>query len=108
VRRDAAAYDGVVAAYRRPKEERAPFVEEALQQATRVPLEVAERSARLRETLEKLAAEAPPKVSSDVETAIALASAAVRGALANVRINLGSIKDEPFRRFAEERVAALE
>ena len=108
VLRDAAAYDAVVAAYRRPKAERAPVVEETLQQATRVPLEVAERSARLQETLEKLAAEAPPKVSSDVETAIALASAAVRGALANVRLNLASIKDEAFRRSAEERAAALE
>ena len=35
VERDAAAYQAVVAAYRRPKEEREPFLEDALRQASR-------------------------------------------------------------------------
>jgi len=103
VRRDAAAYDAVVAAYRRPKEERGPFVQEALRQATLVPLEVAERAAAVRARLEALLKEAPAKVSSDVETGIALATAAVTGSLANVRVNLGSIRDEEFRRAVEAR-----
>lgn len=104
VRRDAAAYDAVVAAYRRPKEERGPFVQEALRQATLVPLEVAERAAAVRSRLEELLQETPAKVASDVETGIALAAAAVTGSLANVRINLGSIKDEEFRRAVEARI----
>jgi formiminotetrahydrofolate cyclodeaminase len=108
VRRDARAYEAVLAAYRKPKEERGPFVEEALQQAAAVPLEVAERAAALRRRLEELAQQAPPKFSSDIETARALASAAVTGAVANVRINLASIADETYRQAVEERLRALE
>jgi len=108
VRRDASAYDAVVAAYRRPKDERAPFVQAALHQATLVPLEVAERAAAVRLRLEALVREAPAKVSSDVETGRLLADAAVHGALANVWINLASIKDEAFRRSVEERLAGLQ
>lgn len=108
VRRDAAAYDSVVAALRRPKQERAPFVQEALHQAATVPLEVAERAGILKSRLEALAREAPPKFSSDVDTALALAGAALAGALANVRINLPSINDESFRESVEKRLGALE
>jgi len=108
VRRDAAAYDAVVAAYRRPRAERAPFVEEAFHQATAVPLEVAECVSQVKARLEALVREAPPKVASDLEVALYLAGAAVSGALANVRINLLSIKDEAFRRSVEARLASLE
>ena len=108
VRRDARAYEAVLAAYRKPKEERGPFVEDALRQAAAVPLDVAERAAALKRRLEELARQAPPKFSSDIETARALASAAVTGAVANVRINLASIADETYRQAVEERLAALE
>ncbi len=108
VRRDARAYEAVLAAYRKPKEQRGPFVEEALRQAAAVPLEVAERAAALKRRLEELARQAPPKFSSDIETARALASAAVTGAIANVRINLASIADETYRQALEQRLTALE
>lgn len=106
VDRDAQAFNGVMAAYRIPKAERGPQVEEALQRATMVPIEVAERAARLAKRLEILHREAPARFSSDVETARALAQAALSGALANVRINLDSIGDEGFRRALEQRVEA--
>jgi glutamate formiminotransferase / formiminotetrahydrofolate cyclodeaminase len=48
VKRDAASYDGVRAAYKRPKDERAPFVEQALHEAAVVPLEVAEAATTLK------------------------------------------------------------
>lgn len=108
VRRDARAYEAVLAAYRRPKEERGPFVQEALRQAAAVPLEVAERAAALKRRLGELAQQVSPKFSSDIETARALASAAVTGAVANVRINLASITDETYRQAVEERLRALE
>jgi len=108
VQRDAAAFKEVMAAYKMPKSDRAPFVEEALHQAAVVPLEVAERSFRLRTQLDILRREAPAKFSSDVETARALAAAALTGALANVRINLSSIKDDAFRQAVEERLRALQ
>jgi len=107
-RRDAAAYDSVVAAFRRPKQERAPFVQDALRQAATVPLEVAERACSLKSGLESLGREAPSKFSSDLDTALALVGAALAGALANVRINLSSIEDETFRETVEERLGALE
>lgn len=108
VRRDAQAYDAVVAAYQKPKGERGPFVERALQQAAAVPLEVAERAAALDKRLEELSRQAPAKLSSDIETARALARAAFTGAEANVRINLASLQDENFRRSVEARLATLQ
>lgn len=93
VRRDAEAYDAVVAAHRRPKEERAPFIEAALVEAAAVPLEVAEHTAALKDRLGELAAAAPAKFGSDLDVARALADAALAGAMANVKINLDSMKD---------------
>ena len=94
VKRDAASYDGVRAAYKRPKDERAPYIERALNEAAIVPLEVAEAAAILKNRLRDLAATAPAKFGSDIETALGLAQAGMDGALANVRINIASMKDE--------------
>jgi glutamate formiminotransferase/formiminotetrahydrofolate cyclodeaminase len=108
VNRDATAYQEVVAAYKRPKEERAPWIEKALHGAAEVPLEVAERSAALKSRLEGLATSAPAKFGSDIQTAEALAQAAIHGALANVRINLEGIKDEAHRRNLTSRIGKLQ
>jgi len=94
VKADAASYEAVRAAYKRPKEERAPFVEQALHEAAKVPLEVAEEATGLRDRLRTLAGTAPAKFGSDVTTALALVEAGISGALANVRINIESMKDE--------------
>ena len=107
VKRDAQAFNGVVAAYRRPKDERAPFVEQALAEAARVPLEVAEESFATRRKLKTLAQTAPAKFASDVATALALAEAAIAGALANVRINLASMKDEALAADLRRRLSEL-
>lgn len=106
--RDAEAYDAVMAAYKRPKAERAPFVEEAMRQATLVPLEVAEHTARLKADLARLAAAAPAKVASDVTTAEALAAACLTGALSNVNINLTYLAEGDFRGDIESRLALIE
>ncbi len=107
-RRDADAYAAVVAASRKPKDERAPLMEAAFHQATQVPLEVAERAAALCVLLTTLAEEAPARFASDVETARALAQASLEGGRANVRINLASLGDEEFRRGVAARLAAIE
>lgn len=107
VQRDADAYNAVVAAYRKPKEERAPFVAEAMKGATLVPLEVAERAHALRARLDKLAGETPAKFASDVQTGIGLAGASLTGALANVRINLDGLSDPEFKARVEKRLAAV-
>ena len=105
VKRDAASYDGVRAAYKRPKDERAPFVEQALHEAAAVPLEVAEAGTALKNRLRDLAATAPAKFGSDIETAQGLAQAGIDGALANVRINITSMKDESLIAPLRERLA---
>ncbi|MGA1993722.1 MAG: cyclodeaminase/cyclohydrolase family protein [Bryobacteraceae bacterium] len=107
VERDTQAFDRVMAAYRIPKAERAPHVEAALHQAATVPMEVVERAFALDQRLAALQREAPARFSSDLETARALARAALAGSLANVRINLDSITDEGFRRVFEERLGKL-
>jgi glutamate formiminotransferase/formiminotetrahydrofolate cyclodeaminase len=108
VERDAEAFRGVMAAYKMPRAERGPFVEDALHKAAEAPMEVAERAYRLGGRLEALLRQAPAKFASDVETARALAGAALMGSLANVRINLSSIQDEAFRKSMEQRIAALQ
>jgi glutamate formiminotransferase/formiminotetrahydrofolate cyclodeaminase len=108
VTRDAAAYEGVRAAYKKPKEERAPFVEQALLEAAGVPLEVAEEAASLGERLRALKTAVPEKFASDVETALGLAGAAVGGAVANVRINIESMKDQSLAAGLQERLARIQ
>ena len=105
VERDAAAFQHVMTAYRRPKGERAPFVEEALHGAALVPLEVLERAAALNARLEKM--EVPARFSSDLAVAKALTAAARTGALENVRINLESMADAAFKAAVEARLSRL-
>jgi len=102
VDRDAHAFEDVMAAYRRPKAERAPFVEEALHGAALVPLEVFERVSAMIDRLSRL--DIPAKFGSDLAVAKALAEAARTGARENVQINLDSMKDEAFRAALRERL----
>jgi formiminotetrahydrofolate cyclodeaminase len=46
-------------------------------------------------------------MKSDLTTALALAGAAMTGALANVEINLSSLKDQPFAAEVRKRVSAV-
>jgi len=105
VDRDAAAFQHVMVAFKRPKSERSPFVEEALHGAALVPLEVLERAAAMGARLERLAV--PARFASDVAVAKALTAAAKTGALENVRINLDSIGDAAFKTVVEARLGRL-
>jgi glutamate formiminotransferase / formiminotetrahydrofolate cyclodeaminase len=105
VDRDAEAFERVMAAYKRPKEERSPFVEEALHGATLVPLEVLERAHAMQARLDALAI--PARYGSDLAVAKALAIAAKAGVLENVNINVDSISDEAFKAAVRARLAAI-
>jgi len=48
-----------------------------------------------------------PNMKSDLTTATALARAAIQGALANVEINLESLKDSAFAAETRKKAAAL-
>jgi formiminotetrahydrofolate cyclodeaminase len=101
--RDSAAYVAVMKAYKMPKEtdrekkERQNAVQEALKEAARVPLEVAEMGMRALSLAENLVKEGNQNAITDAAVAALIARSAIIGALYNVRINLLSIKDATFR-----------
>jgi formiminotetrahydrofolate cyclodeaminase len=72
-----------------------------------VPLGVAQRSAEIAQIAGKLRPITNPNMKSDLTTSIALARAAIEGALANVEINVESIKDEKFVQETRKQVAAV-
>ena len=104
VDRDAAAFQKVMAAYKRPKDERAPYIEEALHGAAEVPLQVYERAAAMERRLNAL--QIPAKFGSDLAVAKALIDAAKKGLMENVQINLDSIQDASFRSGVGARIQA--
>ncbi len=91
---DTEAFNQVMAAYKaaKQKDDGAAGVRAALQQATLVPLGVAERAAEAGRIADALRAITNPNMASDLKTAIALARASVQGAAANVDINLDSLE----------------
>jgi glutamate formiminotransferase/formiminotetrahydrofolate cyclodeaminase len=104
---DAAAYDSVMKAYKQAKSggsEAEESIDAALKQATGVPLSVAEKSREVARIASKLEGITNPNMKSDLTTAEALARAAISGALANVEINLGSLKDADFAAGIRKRV----
>jgi glutamate formiminotransferase/formiminotetrahydrofolate cyclodeaminase len=82
-------------------------VSAALKQATSVPLGVAEKVVEVAEIAAELKPITNPNMKSDLTTAIALAKAALEGALANVEINLDSLKDETFVTETRKHAAKL-
>jgi formiminotetrahydrofolate cyclodeaminase len=92
-------------AYKRPKAERAPFIEEALHGAAEVPLQVVERIYSMQQRLDAL--QIPARFASDLAVAKALAVAARAGALENVNINLESIQDTDFKSAVTARLQRL-
>lgn len=111
---DAEAYRAVTKAYKSAKADGdgQRLINSALQQAAAVPLSVAERSAEVERIATELKPITNPNMASDLTTAIALARAAVAGAIANVEINLESIKSdsagsEEFVDMARSRAQAL-
>lgn len=103
VDRDAAAYAAVTKAYKMPKEtdqekkERQNAIQEALKEASRVPLEVAEMGIRLLGFAENLVREGNQNAITDAAVSALMARSAIIGALYNARINLLSIRDATFR-----------
>jgi glutamate formiminotransferase len=105
VDRDSEAFNHVMAAYKRPKDERGPYVEEALHGAAEVPLQVLERASDMQKRLDAL--DIPAKFGSDLAVAKALVVAARAGAFENVKINLDSIQDAAFKAAVNGRLEAV-
>jgi len=98
IARDAESFDAVLKAYKQAKEASNgdQIIAAALVQATSVPLGVAEKAREVAAIAEKLGPITNPNMKSDLTTAVALAEAAITGALANVDINVESLKDAAF------------
>jgi glutamate formiminotransferase len=106
---DAESYNLVMKAYKSPKEsaDGDAAIGAALKQATSVPLGVAERVVEVAQIAGKLGPITNPNMKSDLATAVALAKAALAGSLANVEINLDSLKDEAFVNATRQKAAVL-
>jgi formiminotetrahydrofolate cyclodeaminase len=106
---DAESYNLVMKAYKAAKEssDGKAAISSALKQATSVPLGVAERAVEVARIAEKLGPITNPNMKSDLTTSVALAKAALTGALANVEINLESLEDKQFVSETRTKAAAL-
>jgi formiminotetrahydrofolate cyclodeaminase len=99
VERDSDSFSDVVRAFKLPKANddekkiRAFAIQGAFTGAARVPLEVAQRCLRLLELIEGVVGKGNNSAITDVGVANLLAWAGLQGAVYNVKINLGSIKD---------------
>jgi formiminotetrahydrofolate cyclodeaminase len=111
--RDAASFESVMAAYKMPQGSaqeqgyRETAIQQALEGAAQVPLEVARKSADIFERLGQLESISSPSMLSDVRVGRLMAAVAVRGAIENVSINLESIKDSSFNTRMQTESAAL-
>jgi glutamate formiminotransferase / formiminotetrahydrofolate cyclodeaminase len=111
---DAESYNLVMKAYKSAKvsSDGSDAIGSALKQATSIPLGVAEKVVEVAKIAANLRPITNPNMKSDLTTAIALANAALEGALANVEINLEALKkdspkDEVFVSATGERAALL-
>lgn len=99
---DSAAYDLVMAAYKRPKatdEEKAArsaAIQSAFREAIAAPLAVMRACAAAAEQAVVVATLGNRSAASDLEVGVELLNAALRGAKLNVEINVGSVKDAEY------------
>lgn len=102
VDRDSEAYNDVFACFKMPKateEEKAvrsAAIQEATKHAALVPMQVARNAYKLMTIIMDVARLGNRNAVTDACVAMISARAAVLGALLNVRINLGSLKDKEF------------
>jgi formiminotetrahydrofolate cyclodeaminase len=111
--RDAVSFESVMAAYKMPhgnseeQRRREGAIQQALQGAAQVPLEVARGAAEIFDRLGQLESISSPSMLSDIRVGRLMAAAGVRGALENVAINLESITDGTFAERMRAESASL-
>jgi glutamate formiminotransferase len=111
--RDAESYESVMSAFKLPQGDaeetarREASIQAATTKAAEVPLEVAEKAARLHGRLLQLENIAAASMKSDLQVARLMAVVAGKGALANVEINLKDLKDAVYVEKMRLRVAEL-
>ena len=114
LQQDTTAYNGVITAYKMPKETaeeqaaRSAAIQSGLIVAADVPLEICRVAVDVCR-LSKVAAEiGNPQAVTDAGIGAILGEAAVVGAALNVRINLGSIKDAAYVEAAASEIDTIQ
>ena len=111
--RDATAFDGVMAAFKMPKETdaekavRSQAIQEGYAAAATVPLEIAKRAAELMELAREATEIGNAAASSDGASAAQVLSASVWAATYNVEINAAALKDHAKAQALRDEVSAL-
>lgn len=111
---DANSFNGYMAALRMPKgtetekAERRAAMQEALKTASLVPLNTAKTATEIFPLAETAVRYGNKNAVTDGLVAAMMARTAVLGALMNVKINLGSIRDEAFVKMLKEECEALQ
>ena len=111
---DAAAYDAVMEAYRKPrateeeKVERRRAIEAALRGAAEVPLEVMRACRAGLTAAVDVARAGNPSASSDIGVSVELLKAALHSAALNVGVNLSSLSDSGYVDAVTSETATLE
>lgn len=111
---DTTAYSGVLVAYRLPKDtpeqqaERSAAIQAGLKVAANVPLEICRVALEVCRLAKPAAELGNANAVTDAGIGAILGEAAVVGAALNVKINLGSIKDEAYVAAAAEEIDAIQ
>jgi formiminotetrahydrofolate cyclodeaminase len=111
---DTVAYNGVIAAYKLPKETeaeqaaRSQAVQDGLVVAANVPLDICRVAVEVCRLAKTAAEVGNPQAVTDAGIGAILGEAAVVGAALNVKINLGSIKDDAYVRKADAEIDAIQ
>lgn len=105
---DSEAFEAVMEAYQQSGDNRDTAIEAASKQATEVPLETAEMCLAIIEYAVEVTEIGNQNALTDGGTGGLLAHAALKAALYNVAINLGSIEDDDFVSEKAERVDEIE
>jgi len=111
--RDASAFDGVMAAFKMPKETeadkaaRSAAIQQGYLAAAQVPLEIAKRVSGLMELAREVTANGNEAAASDGASAAQCLSAGVWAATFNVEINAAALKDADAAAALRDEVAAL-
>ena len=112
--KDSDAYNDVMAAFKLPKgteqerKNREGAIQEALINATLVPLDVARDAFKIIELAGKVVKQGNKNAVTDAAVAVMMARTAALSALYNVKINLASIKDTNFVEEIREEIKHME
>jgi formiminotetrahydrofolate cyclodeaminase len=107
---DSEAFSRVMAAYKLPKnsEDRDHAIQAALLHATETPSRTGSSAVESLKILEELKTIIHANVASDFQVGLQMLRSSLRGAIANMRINLGDLKDSGARSRFEDMIASWE